>query len=269
MTVLVVGIIGGLFALGAWGRRYQRLYSYGLLGIEASRLGSAGPAPGPSAWSVAPGESEFTVPYHAQLPLTQPAPPVVTDPVAAGVYVIPVQRGRVLVYLCLLIAVAAGMWATVVRVWGDVERTTPVFLGVVTVVAVVVTFLVLFILYAVGPALRQPVAARFTADGWEIPPLRMTGSWAEVRSIRVRPLSARGTMSANPRLAALRAVALIVDNPQERIAHLRSLRRALIRSNITRYGSPAVVIASPRRTLPVVEMVQLLRRYTTAPIDQM
>jgi hypothetical protein len=269
MTLLIVSIFGGLVSLGLWGRRYQRLYSCGLLGIEASRLGSAGPAPDLSAWSTAPGESEFTVPYHAQLPFAHPAPTVVTDPAAAGVHEIPIRRGRVVAYLCLLIAVVLGMWATVVDVWGDIARTTPVLLAMVTLVAVAVTVLVAFILYAVGPALRRPFAARFTPQGWEIPPLRIGGTWPEVRSIRVRPLSARGTMSANPRLAAVRAVALIVDNPEERVAHLPPRRRALIRSNITRYGSPVVIIASPRRTLPVVDMVQLLKRYTAAPIDQM
>jgi hypothetical protein len=268
MTVLLVAILGGLVALSLWARRFQRLYSSGLLGIEASRLGSPGPSSAPSAWAVVPGESEFTVPYHAQLPVAHPAPTVVADPVAAGVHEIPVRRGRVVASLLFLSATALVMWAAVIGLWSDPHRTTPVFLTVVTVITLAVTLLVLFVFYAVGPALRRPVAARFTPDGWEIPPLRISGSWEQVRSIRVRPLAARGTTASSPQLAAYRMVALIVDNPEQRLAHLGPLRRRLIRSNITRYGSPVAVVASPRRTLPVVEMVRLLQSYTSAPVDR-
>jgi hypothetical protein len=266
MAVLLVGILAGMIGLRLWARRYQRLYSCGLLGIEASQLGAAAPSPVPSAWSVAPGESEFTVPLHAQLPLTHPASTAVTDPVAAGVYEIPVRRGRIAMSLLLLIGTAALMWLVVISLWSDASRDTPVFLTVVTVAASGVTLLVVFILYAVGPAMRQSVAARFTPEGWEIPPLGIRGSWAEVRAIRVRPLATRGSMAANPRMATVRAVALIVDDPVQRVAHLSLLRRALIRSTITKFGSPATIVASPRRTLPVVEMVQLLQRYTAAPV---
>jgi hypothetical protein len=268
MAVLLVGILAGMIALSMWARRYQRLYSSGLLGIEASQLGAAGPAPAPSAWSVAPGESEFTVPLHAQLPLAHAAPTAVTDPVAAGVYEIPVRRGRIVMSLLLLIGTASFMWLAVIALWSDAGRETPVFLSVVTVAATTVTLSVIFIVFVVGPALRRSVAARFTPDGWEIPSLGIRGSWAEVRAIRVRPLATRGSMAANPRMATVRAVALIVDNPEQRVAHLSRLRRALIRSTITKFGSPVTIVASPRRTLPVVEMVQLLQRYTAAPVDR-
>lgn len=268
MAVLLIGILAGMIGLSLWARRYQRLYSSGLLGIEANQLGAVAPSPAPSAWSVVPGESEFTVPLHAQLPLAHPAPTAVTDPVAAGVYEIPVRRGRIVMSLLFLMATAAIMWLAVISLWGDEGRETPMFLTVVTVVALAVTLLVLFILFAVGPALRRSVAARFTPDGWEIPPLDIRGSWAEVRAVRVRPLATRGSMAANPRMATIRAVALIVDNPEQRVAHLSLLRRALIRSTITKFGSPVTIVASPRRTLPVVEMVQLLQRYTAAPVDR-
>jgi hypothetical protein len=84
----------------------------------------------------------------------------------------------------------------------------------------------------------------------------------------VRPLSARGSAAASPQLAEARAVALIVDNPEQRIAHLSRLRRTMLRSSITRYGSPAVIVASARRTLSVVDMVHLLQSYTSAPVDR-
>lgn len=268
MAVLLIGILAGMIGLSLWARRYQRLYTSGLLGIEANQLGAVAPSPAPSAWSVAPGESEFTVPLHAQLPLAHAAPTAVTDPVAAGVYEIPVRRGRIVMSLLFLIGTAALMWLAVIALWSDEGRDTPLFLTVVTVVATGVTLLVLFILFVVGPALRRSVAARFTADGWEIPPLDIRGSWAEVQAIRVRPLATRGSMAANPRMATVRAVALIVDNPVQRVAHLSPMRRALIQSTITKFGSPVTIVASPRRTLPVVEMVQLLQRYTAAPVDR-
>ena len=268
MTALLVAILGGLVGLSLWSRRFQRLYSSGLLGIEASRLGPAGSSGVPSAasaWTTVPGESEFTVPYHAQFPIAAPAPTVVTDPVAAGVYEIPVRRGRIVVSLAILTAAALLLWFGVIMMWSEPHRETPMFSSVVTVVAAAVSLLVVLLLYAVGPAMRRPVAARFTPAGWEIPPLRISGAWDQVRSIRVRPLAARG--AANPQLAAYRMVALIVDDPEQRITHLGPLRRRLIRSNIAKYGSPVVVVASPRRTLPVVEMVHLLRSYTAAPVD--
>jgi hypothetical protein len=266
LTLLMVLALACLFGLNVRARRFQRLYSTGLLGIEASRLGATGPSPAPSAWSVAPGESEFTVPYHAQLPLAHPAPTVVTDPVAAGVYELPVRRARLLTSLGIMSVAALLLWSMVIKLWLDLHRTTPVFLTMVTLLTLAITFFVLVLGYAVGPAMRQSVAARFTPEGWEIPSLRLRGSWAEVRAIRVRPLSTRGSAASSPLLAEARAVALIVDDPEQRIAHLSRLRRAMVQSSIKRYGSPIVIVAS-HRTLPVVDMVGLLRSYTSAPVD--
>jgi hypothetical protein len=36
---------------------------------------------------------------------------------------------------------------------------------------------------------------------------------------------------------------------------------------LRRYGSPVLIVASPRRTIGVVELVDLLRRYTAAPVN--
>jgi hypothetical protein len=268
MSLVVVGALVGLFALSMWARRFQRLYSSGLLGVEASRLGLPVPETAPSMWSAATGESEFTVPYHAQLPVAQPAPSVVADPVAAGVREIPVRRGRIVRSLVLLTMAMLLLWPGVVAAWLHPQRANPVSLVVFSLLTLAVTLFMIFMLYAVTPALLRPVVARFTPDGWEIPQYRVSGGWAEVRSIRVRPIATRGGATRNPQLAANRMVALIVDNPEQRIAHLSPLRRALIRSNITRYGSPVPLIAGPGRTMSTVDLVRLLQRYTNAPVDR-
>jgi hypothetical protein len=112
-----------------------------------------------------------------------------------------------------LLGLALVLWLAVVGLWNS-PRETPVFAAAVTAFTLLYTFVVLFVLYAAGPALREPVSARFTPDGWELPPLRMRGSWTDVRAIRVRPLAARGSTAGTPQLAAFRVVALIVDDPK-------------------------------------------------------
>jgi hypothetical protein len=273
LAAFLAGALGGLVVLSIVARRYQRLYSSGLVGIEASAAGVASGAPvpghpgfGESAWTPVAGESEFTVPPVALMPPVAPAPPVRTDPAAAGVHEIPVRRARIVAYLGFLLGLALVLWLAVVGLWNS-PRETPVFAAAVTAFTLLYTFVVLFVLYAAGPALREPVSARFTPDGWELPPLRMRGSWTDVRAIRVRPLAARGSTAGTPQLAAFRVVALIVDDPNQPIAHLGALRRRLLQPTIRRYGSAVTIVASPRRTIPVVELVRLLRSYTAAPVD--
>jgi hypothetical protein len=267
MGVIVLGTTAGLLGLNLWARRFQRLYSSGLLGVEASRLGPPGTTSAPSMWAA--GESEFTVPYQAQVPLAHPAPTVVADPAAAGVREIPVRRTRIVRSLTFLSTLVLLLWFTAVTEWAAPVRPSLASLMLISVATLGITAVLIFLLYTVTPALLRPVVARFTPDGWEVPQLRISGSWAEVRSIRVRPLAARGTTARTPQLAAIRMVALMVDNPQDRIAHLGPLRRAMARSSIAKYGSPAAFVAGPGRTITVVDLVRLLQRYTAAPVDRM
>jgi hypothetical protein len=266
MVLLLLGFLGGLIGLSVWARRYQRLYSSGLLGVEAARLGSLGPSSGQPVWRTETVESQFTVPYYAQVPVTGPLARPVPDPVAAGNHEIPVRRGPVIAYLCTLLAMALALWLVAIGLWSGVRRE-PLLAILFTVLTLVLTLLLVTLLYMVGPALRRPLAARFTPDGWEIPSLRMSGSWAQVRAIRVRPLSARGSTAATPQLAAYRVVVLIVDDPDRYVSHLSALRRALIARSRRRYGSPVAIVATPRRSMPVVDLVRLLQRYTPAPVE--
>lgn len=264
MALLVVVTLGGLAGLTARARRYQRLHASGLLGMEAARLGSLAPTPGQSVWG-GTTDSGFTVPYHAQVPIPQPLPRPAPDPVATGVREVTLRRGRVLGGIAMLLGAEVVFWLLVFVIWHG--SRPPVLATVVTVIAVLFTLALLVILYASAPALRRPVAARFRPDGWEIPTQRMSGSWAEVRAIRVRPLANAGVGGASAQLAGVRVVALIVDDPERHIAHLSAVRRALVRGSIKKYGSPIVIVAMPRRTMDVVELVQLLQQYSPAPVE--
>jgi hypothetical protein len=265
MALLLVVTLGGFAALRVRAARYQRLHASGLLGLEAARLGSLAPTPAQSVWGSGTAESGFTVPYHAQIPVPAPLPRTAPDPTGTGVREVPLRRGRVLVGLAMLLAIALVFWTLVVVIWHG--SRPPILTTLITVLAVVYTLMLPIILYATAPALRRPVAARFTPDGWELPQQRMSGPWADVRAIRVRPLSSGGLAAGSPQLAGVRVVTLIVDDPERHIAQLSPMRRALIRGSIKKYGSPIVIVAMPGRTMPVVELVQLLQRYTSAPVE--
>lgn len=266
ITLLFVATLGGIFGLGFWARRYQRLQASGLLGMEAARLGSLAPNPGRSVWGGAAAESGFTVPFHAQVPIPQPLARPAADPAGAGVREVPLRRGRFLVSLAVLVVLALVFWLLVAVIWHGSDPPA-VLATAITIVAVFFTLLIAFILYASGPTLRRPVTARFTPDGWELPPQRTSGSWADVRAIRVRPLSAGGMATGSPQLAGVRVVALIVEDPQRYVMRRGPMRRAVARANLRKYGSPVIIVAMPRRTVPVVELVQLLQHYTSAPVE--
>lgn len=264
LAVIAV-IVGGILGLAAWGRRYQRLYSSGLLAIEAASLRGPAQPPTNSGWDPATADSEFTVPYGAQVPVVAPIPPPVTDPAAAGVHEIPLRRGPILVYLAFMVFVALGLWLMDISLWTG-PRPKAILATVVAVGAGAFTVLLLVLLYAVTPGLVRPVIARFAPEGWQLPSGRMSGTWAEVRAIKVRPLSARGSMGGTPQLATIRVVALMVDDPQSHLSPLGPLRRWMVRRNLTKYGSPVIIVAT-RRTMPVVDLVHLLARYTPAPVE--
>jgi hypothetical protein len=254
--LVVVLLLAAFFVLARYARRYQRLYSSGLLGVEAVRFGALAPRASPAAWSQSPDDSGFTVPYAATVPVPEPLTRTAADPVAAGTREIPVRLGPVYRYLALLTGVAALLWAMVGLVPGTAMP--------LIVLAVPYTLLVIFLLYALAPALRRPLLARFTPEGWELPAARLDGPWSGVREIRVKPLAA--ARSAGHQVATYRIVALIVDDPERQLARLPGLRRALSRRTMRKYGSPVVIVATPGRSIPLVELVQLLQCYTDAPV---
>ena len=64
----------------------------------------------------------------------------------------------------------------------------------------------------------------------------------------------------------IRIVVLHVTDGQHALARVVPGRRRLAAMALRRYGSPVCLSASRRLTVPVVEVVGLLRRYTTAPV---
>ncbi|OLB78980.1 MAG: hypothetical protein AUI14_11670 [Actinobacteria bacterium 13_2_20CM_2_71_6] len=247
-------------------RRYQRLYNSGLLGIEAVQLGMVDVAPSPAVWD-ARGQSEFTVPYQARIPITAPPDRLPADPVGAGVQEIPARRGALIAQLSAYAAMALVFWlfAAVVLVVGRRDQAALAAVGIVP--ALLLTLLLALLLVLVGPSLRYRVIARFTPAGWELPAPRISGSWAQVREIRVSSLTVRRSNAVNAQLAGYRVVALVVDDPERQLAGLSSLRRYLIRRTMKKYGSPVTIVASPRRSIPLVDLVPMLQRYTDAPVN--
>jgi hypothetical protein len=262
----VLYIVGSLM-LSRRMRRYQRLYNSGLLGVEAAQLGAPTPVPSPAVWATSAYQSEFTVPYEAGVPVPAPAPRFPADPAQAGVQEIPARRGALLTQVVIFGSLAVILWLNAILhalpAGTSHARATVVLWLMLAAFQTVVAGL--FLLIAI-PVLRNPVIARFTPYGWELPSARMAGPWTAVREIRIRPLNVRRSSSVNAALAGYRMVALIVDHPDGYLARLSPVRRALVRRTMNKYGSPVVIVASPRRTIPLVDLVQLLQRYSDAPV---
>jgi hypothetical protein len=263
IVALGVAVIAGLVPLTVRAGRYQRLYSSGLLGLQAARLGAPTGQPSPAVWRAA--QSEFTVPYQARVPVAEPVPRPPADPAAAGTREIPARLGAIIRLIVVLAGIGVVLWlgalGELLAARGGLSGALPLI-----VVALGVTALTGYLLFLVWPALRHPVLARFSPDGWQLPSSGLAGSWSDIREIRVRPFAVRGPAAASPQLATYRIVVLTLDDPQAQLARLPSVRRRLYRRTMKRYGSPAVIVATPRRSIQLAELVPLLQRYTDAPV---
>jgi len=278
LPLVFVLYLVGLLMVSRRMRRFQRLYNSGLLGVEAAELGAAVPRsgvavlpsavqPSPAVWATPAHQSEFTVPYEASVPMPAPVSGIPADPAHAGVQEIPTRRRALGTQVAIFGLLAVVLWINAIVRLGTAGRSFEQAIAVVWVMlAVFLTIVVgLFLLIAL-PALRNPVIARFTPYGWELPPAKMAGSWSAVREIRIRQLNVRQSSSTTAALAGYRMVALIVDHPDGYLARLSPVRRALTRRTMNKYGSPVVIVASPRRSIPLVDLVRLLQRYTDAPV---
>ncbi len=268
LPVTFIGYIGGMITLRVYRNRYQRLHNSGLLGVEAAQLGGVPAQTSSAVWGAQAYQSEFTVPYQAAVPVLAPAARPPAAPAYAGTQEVTVRRGPLAVQLGVLTAVAGYLWlrALVLAVSSTgavVEGLTIVWL----ILAVVYTGSIGFVMLTSVAFLFNPVVARFTPAGWELPYARMAGPWARVREIRVRSATVRRGPAAAGTAATLRVVALVVDDPQWQLDQAPPLRRYLARRAMRRYGSPVTIVASPRRTIAVVELVQILQRYTDAPLN--
>jgi hypothetical protein len=282
VPVIGVGYLAVVLTVRFQRRRFQRLHNSGLLAVQAAHIAATTPVPAPAAagagWA-APGwigqqESQFTVPYQAaaaysaQTPYGygvpaggygQPVPPVPAGPVE-----IRVKAGPVLLSLGLLTLLAGYLWLRVL-VYASL-RQNPVLLVLVSVLAVLYTALVTRTLINGVRALANPVVARFSADGWQLPTVRMAGTWQEVREIRVRSIGARRSLLLT-QMPNSRIVALIVDDPQRYLAQAPATRRRAARAALRQLGSPVTLLANPRRTVDVVHLVTILKGYTGAPVN--
>ncbi len=129
---------------------------------------------------------------------------------------------------------------------------------------------VVLVLILVSDLLRQrqylvdPAFVRLTPDGWDFPGADMRGDWSEVRGIEVRSGHAIGARRlVHP---GMRVVVLQIDDAQRHADNAHPLRRREAQSDYRQYGSPAAFSVSYFFTIPVIDTLLALRRYTAAPI---
>jgi hypothetical protein len=270
IPLMFVVYVAGILALSRRMRRYQRLYNSGLLGVEAAQLGASVSQPSPAVWATSSYQSEFTVPYEARVPMSAPEPRTPADPARAGVHEIPARIGPLVTQLSIFGILTVVLWVNAVLHLANSTTSTTSFAGslglIWLILAVFLTIVTGLLLLLVLPALRRRLIARFTPNGWELPSGQMAGPWTAVREIRIRQLNVRQSSNATAALAGYRMVALIVDHPDGYLVRLSPLRRALVRRTMKKYGSPVVIVASPRRSIPLVDLVRLLQHYTDAPV---
>jgi hypothetical protein len=268
LPVLLIGYLGGLITVRVFRSRYQRLYNSGLLGVEAAHVGGVPAQASPAVWGAQAYQSEFTVPYQASVPVLAPAARPPAAPAYAGTQEVTVRRGPLALQLGVLVLLAGYLWLRVILLAVTATSGLAQFLIVVwLILAVVYTGSIGFVMLTSVAFLFDPVVARFTPAGWELPHARMAGPWARVREIRVRSATGRRGLGAAGAAATLRVVALVVEDPEWQLQQAPPLRRYLARRAMKRYGSPVTIVASPRRTMPVVGLVQILQRYTNAPLN--
>jgi hypothetical protein len=247
--------------------RYQRLYSAGLLRVEAVQSGMAPVQPAAGVWDSRLTQSEFTVPYQARVPVAVPESRPPADPARAGTRVVRIRRGPLLRQFVVFAVVVALLWAR--GLWsGAPDGVIWMLLDVLLDgCAVAGTLLLAFSLLVSGRFLVDPVLARFTPDGWELPYARMRGPWTGVREIRVTGLRSgrRGRLAAQ--LSTYRVVTLVVDDPELQLAQAPPVRRYFARRALARYGSPVTIVGASNRTMPAVEMIRLVQNYTDAPVS--
>jgi hypothetical protein len=261
LPVILVGYIAAMVIVRLRLRRYQRLYDTGTLAIEAAQTVGMPQAADAGVWGQHSYQSEFTVPYQASVPVAEPAPRPEPDPTGAGTREVFVKRG-LLAFRLGIVLVACLLLPLIMVADAGGRHSSRVMFGLLVALAIVYVPLALFSLVLNVRFLVNPLIARFTPAGWELPYARMAGPWSGVSEIRVRATGTRISASTVP----TRIVVLVVDDAPGQVARTPLLRRFLFGRLARRYGSPAAILAGPR-SMPVSELLPLLQRYTAAPIS--
>ncbi len=262
--VLGAAVIAVSFATISARQRYRRLASAGALGLQAAWAGAV-PAGHPQ---VLPDQGEFTVPYGvpSNVPATAYAAPGVP-----GIVELRARRGRVVFSLSFLgfflLCAAGGLSAELVLAFdhGDGGGVPLVaILGLAAAVLVILAFVALLVLSS-WHVLREPITARFTPQGWELPSSGFGDSWSAVLALEVRALTVGGGYGA-PVASPTRLVVFRVADPQRYLAQIGPVRRRLARRTVAKYGSPALIVAGPRAPIELEPLLATLAQYTAAPV---
>ncbi|MBN1172788.1 MAG: hypothetical protein JXA67_11490 [Micromonosporaceae bacterium] len=110
----------------------------------------------------------------------------------------------------------------------------------------------------------DPTFVRLASGGWELPGTGLRGAWSEVRDIEV--ISGRALGPRRLMHPGMRVVVLQVDNAQQHADSAIPLRRREVQADHRQYGSPVAFSVSYFFTIPVLDAITALRRYTMAPV---
>jgi hypothetical protein len=260
LVLICVGYWALAIALAIRRSRFVQLATCGVLGIEAAPTEVSGPigAPAPQPSLTAHNESEFTVPRAFAAAQSRPD---AYRPNPATPTEVRIRRGRLMFRLALVASLTALCWTGFGWLSAAPKSGRALPPGLLLVIAIVYTLLFALLLVLYGRLLTNPVVARFSADGWHLPVAGVRGTWQDVQAIEVRAVGLGHAQSG------IRLVALHLDEPQRHVAQLNPLRRRLARQAMRRYGTPALIAAHPRRTVPVAELLRILQRHTDAPVS--
>ncbi len=248
--------LGVVLVLGCWLAPYlliwrlRSLRNAGQLGLEAAR------------WQTAHGSAAHGLGHNH--PTFSVAPTIGAN----GATELAASRSLAIRSLVLVGLVVAVLVAALVDALDDPIHDGDFWLNDVGCPALVLALLLLFLLVRQPwRDLTQPVLARLTAHGFELPRLRYSAPWTELTGVdvRVRNSLLGGLTSLLPRTAGTHLLVLHVTDPERALAsggrHGRRLRR-----DGRRYGSPLVLRITPWMSLTTEQLLGTLVHHHKAPI---
>jgi hypothetical protein len=246
--------------------RFAKLAAAGELGLEGARRGAV---PVGSYAPLDPAHG-FTVPYG--VPVAQAAPPGWAPAVAVSGDLVELRarRGPVLAAVTILLGLelillgGGAVPAAVVLAEGDLAPALLVPLLLLAVLLLAVLAMLASYAAALLRIARDPVTARFSPAGWELPSVGQRGPWSEIQAIEVRAFSTGGGYGQRT-ASSIRLVVLRVAAPQRYVGG-GLMRRWALRRNLRRYGSPLVLAAGPRAPMELEPLLATLARFTAAPV---
>lgn len=217
-------------------RRFQRLASSGVVGMQAAQVGAV-----PLAVPEVALQAEFTVPYGV------PAhrPDLVDAPPAAGPrpFDVMADRRRILTTMGVYALLSGfGAWYLVYVFDSRGYSTSSLGFGLRFGAGVVLfgscALALLNQLLHNGPKLRRGIVVSGDGNGWALPAAGFSGPWSALLAIDVR---AAPTTLTRRSQSGMQVLVFRVADPEAYLARVGPVRRVLARRAMRRYGSPLIV----------------------------